>query len=100
MSGGEKQRVAIARTLIRNPRILLFDEATSALDRESEQLVQDALDKARTDCTCIFIAHRLSTIRNLPRLTVIKDGCVVEEGTHDTLVKNKGFYFSLQAQSI
>jgi ATP-binding cassette subfamily B (MDR/TAP) protein 1 len=87
-----------ARALIRKPRILLLDEATSALDNESEQIVQDALDKAQQGRTSIVIAHRLSTIQNSDKITVVKDGQVFEEGTHDHLMNRKSFYYKLQSQ--
>ncbi len=94
-SGGEKQRMAIARTVLRNPPILLLDEATSALDVETERLVQDALDKLMANRTTIAIAHRLSTVRDADQILVLDRGEVVERGTHDELVARDGRYAQL-----
>ena len=88
--------ISIARALIRKPKILLLDEATSALDTQSEEIVQDALDKAQKGRTSICIAHRLSTIQNAPKITVFKDGKVLEEGPHVVLMANKNLYYKLQ----
>ncbi|XP_038972658.1 ABC transporter B family member 21-like [Phoenix dactylifera] len=88
LSGGQKQRVAIARAILKNPRILLLDEATSALDAESEQMVQEALDKVMSNRTTVIVAHRLSTVRKADMITVLHHGSIVEKGSHDQLIKN------------
>ena len=101
----QKQRIAIARALVRNPRVLLLDEATSALDSESEHLVQQAIDDmitrgksgtGRSAMTVIIVAHRLSTVRSADKIFVVKEGRVVEEGSHEELVKDpNGAYSAL-----
>lgn len=95
LSGGEKQRLSIARALLKNAPILILDEATSSLDTEAEIEVQDALDNLMKGRTTLVIAHRLSTIRNADRIIVLVNGEIVEEGDHETLLKKKGEYFRL-----
>lgn len=95
LSGGEKQRVGIARTLLKNPPLLLLDEATSALDTETEQSIQDALALAGHGRTVITIAHRLSTIAEADRIVVLEKGVIVEEGTHTDLLEREGRYAQL-----
>lgn len=96
-SGGEKQRIAIARTLLRDPRILILDEATSALDTETERAVQQAFDTLAAGRTTITIAHRLSTVRSADQIAVLDHGHVVETGTHATLLAGNGRYTTLAA---
>jgi subfamily B ATP-binding cassette protein MsbA len=95
LSGGEKQRLSIARALLKNAPILILDEATSSLDTEAEIEVQDALDNLMKGRTTLVIAHRLSTIRNADRIVALVNGEIIEEGDHETLLKKKGEYFRL-----
>lgn len=95
LSGGEKQRIAIARALVRNPEILVLDEATSNLDNESEAIVQDSINQISETITTFIIAHRLSTIRKADTIYVMSAGKIVENGSHETLMEKRGAYFDL-----
>jgi ATP-binding cassette subfamily B protein len=92
LSGGEKQRVAIARTLLKNPKILVFDEATSALDSQAEQAIQAQLKDIARNRTTLVIAHRLSTIADAQQILVMSQGRIVERGTHAELLAVRGMY--------
>ena len=97
LSGGERQRVAIARALLKNPKLLILDEATSSLDVASEAIVQEALDRLMRGRTTLVIAHRLSTIVNADKILVMKQGRIVESGTHQELLASRGLYAELYA---
>jgi len=95
LSVGERQRVTIARALLKNAPILVLDEATSALDAESEDLVRGAIERLMRERTSFVIAHRLSTVINADRIIVLKDGRIVESGSHNELLLQNGYYASL-----
>ena len=95
LSGGERQRIAIARAILSNPRLLILDEATSSLDTESEDLVQQAIERMIAGRTTFAIAHRLSTLRNANRIIVLNDHTVDQIGTHEELMRQKGIYYGL-----
>ena len=95
LSGGEKQRIAIARMMLKKPKILILDEATSALDSKTEKLVLDSIDEYFKNSTKIIIAHRLTTIRNSDKIVVMSKGKIIEQGKHSNLIKNKGLYYEM-----
>jgi ATP-binding cassette subfamily B protein len=95
LSGGEKQRVAIARTILKGPPILILDEATSALDTATEQEIQSAIEQVSHDRTTLVIAHRLSTVVNADRIIVLQDGEIAEQGTHGELIARGGLYAAM-----
>jgi ATP-binding cassette subfamily B multidrug efflux pump len=95
LSGGQRQRIAIARVLLKNAPILILDEATSALDSEVEAAIQESLNTLMTGKTVIAIAHRLSTIAAMDRLVIMDEGCIVEQGSHEQLLKAGGIYAAL-----
>ena len=96
ISGGQKQRLMIARAIASKPKILIFDEATSALDNKTQKQVSDALDNLH--CTRIVIAHRLSTIRGCDRILVMDKGAIIEEGTYEELIAQNGYFADLVAR--
>jgi ATP-binding cassette subfamily B protein len=100
LSAGQRQRIAIARALLKDPAILVLDEATSALDAESEELVQDALARLKRGRTTFVIAHRLATVTSADRILVFRDGCINEVGTHAELVASGGHYASLVRRQV
>ena len=95
LSAGQKQLINIARTIIRNPRILILDEATANIDTETEQYIQQSLEKIREQATLIVIAHRLSTIKDADKIYVLHKGRVIEQGHHDELIELEGTYYDM-----
>lgn len=100
LSGGEKQRISIARAFLKNAQIILLDEPTSAVDTDTEKEIQEAIDKIAEDKTVIVIAHRLSTIKDVDCIYVLKDGKIVEDGSHDMLIKKNGVYANLYGKDV
>lgn len=100
LSGGQRQRIGIARAFVKKSELLILDEPTSALDAVTELEVQQSIEKLMNGRTTLIIAHRLSTIKNVDRILVLKDGKIIEEGKHEELLKNKGFYYKLYKQQI
>lgn len=95
ISGGERQRIAIARAIYKNPNFLFFDEATNALDADNESIIVNNLQKFYTGRTVVIVAHRLSTVKNADKIVVLDKGMIAEEGSHDELINMHGKYFSL-----
>ena len=98
LSGGQKQRIAIARAIIKNPKILIMDDCTSAVDMETEYAIQQALKDIMEGRTTFIIAHRISSVKDADEIIVLDDGQIVERGTHDQLVKQRGKYFEIYSQ--
>ena len=92
LSGGQKQRLSISRALIRNPKLLILDDCLSAVDTETEEIILKNLKEIPSNPTTIIVSHRISSIRNANRIIVISNGSIVEEGNHESLIKNKGLY--------
>ena len=95
LSGGQRQRISIARAILKNPPILILDEATSSVDTRTEERIQKAMDNLMKVRTSFVIAHRLSTIRDADLILVMKDGDIIEQGTHESLLAKNGFYANL-----
>jgi ATP-binding cassette subfamily B protein len=100
LSQGQNQLICIARVMLRDPEILILDEATSSIDTRTEMIISAAFDKLTRGKTSFIVAHRLSTIKNADVILVMKDGKIVEQGTHKTLLDKKGFYFELYSSRI
>ena len=92
LSGGQKQRISIAAALLRKPQLLIFDEATSALDRQSEDIINDAINRVAEDITVIVIAHKPETVLRAKKVVVMEEGRIVAQGSHEELINNNGFY--------
>ena len=100
LSGGQKQRISIARALLRKPELLILDDCLSAVDTETENRILERLKEQSRNQTTLIVSHRISTIRNAEKIIVINQGEIVESGTHDSLLENKGFYYDMYQQQL
>ena len=100
LSGGEKQRIAIARAFLMNPRILILDDATASVDSGTERLIQEAMRRLSSGRTTFVIAHRFSTVQNADQILVLRQGRIVERGTHEELIRRGGFYAEIFERQI
>lgn len=99
LSGGQKQRISIAAALLRKPQVLIFDEATSALDRQSEDIINDAINRISEDVTVIVIAHKPETVLRAKKVVVMEEGRIVAQGTHEELINNNEFYKNIMEET-
>ncbi len=100
LSGGQKQRVSIARALIKNPKILLLDDCLSAVDTETEEAILSSLSKIKEQKTTVIVSHRVSTVKNASKILVMDQGHIIQQGTHNELIKTEGYYKELYEKQL